>query len=384
MCYAADSPRVANGAGIFRFAGRLPIVDPSGSVSLGEGETPLLDVGSRIRDGSRAARLRIKCESVNPTGSFKDRIAAVAASIMRERNIPGCVGTSSGNGGAAMAAYAARAGRSLIVFALSDTLPQKLLQIRATGAWVFLLRGLGHDAAATEAAVNEIIGGAIAHGLLPFVTASRFMPEAIEGAKTIAYELAEQAPEATVVYVPIGGGGLYSAIWRGYAELADELPNGPPRMVAVQPEGCATISRMLSGSSAALDRPVSTTISGLQVAFLFDAIGVKTAIEASGGHVVEVSDSAVWRAQGMLARAEGVLVEPAGATALAGVYADAEQGHVDAEDDIIVIATGAGYKDTQALERIIGTDPVPAIDCGQIVGVIESIAEGTPRARWSV
>ena len=146
---------------------------------------------------------------------------------MTERGISTCVGTSSGNGGAAMAAYAARTGRKLVIFGLSETLPQKALQITATGAHLVLLRGLGHDARATQTALDEVMGCAVELGCLPFVTASRYMPEAMEGAKTLAYEMAEKAPEATAVYVPIGGGGLFAALWRGYAEIAGELPNGP-------------------------------------------------------------------------------------------------------------------------------------------------------------
>ncbi len=151
----------AGGRGIFRFADRLPIGGPSRAVSLGEGDTPLIGLTDRTRARLGSPTVRIKCESANPSGSFKDRIAAVAATIMTERGISTCVGTSSGNGGAAMAAYAARADRTLVVFGLSDTLPQKALQITATGAHLVLLRGLGHDAAATQAALEEVLASAL-------------------------------------------------------------------------------------------------------------------------------------------------------------------------------------------------------------------------------
>jgi threonine synthase len=363
------------GSGIFRFADRLPTRDPGRAITLGEGDTPLIAL-----QGQTCARLvvptvRLKCESANPSGSFKDRIAALAATLMAERGIRTCVGTSSGNGGAAMAAYAARAGRMLVIFGLSDTLPQKALQITATGAHLVLLRGLGHDARATQAALDELLQRAIELGCFPFVTASRYMPEAMEGAKTIAYEIAEKAPGATAVYVPVGGGGLFAALWRGYSEIADELPNGPPRLVAVQPSGCPTISRMLRGLEPALDQRVATTLSGLQVAFLFEPEGVATALESSGGHFVEVDDAAVWAAQAVLAREEGILVEPAGAAALAGMLHDAEAGALTPDDNVVVIATGAGYKDPAALERIGGRSELTTIDPAEVSSTLEDLLE---------
>lgn len=342
----------SSGPGIFRFGGRLPVTAPERAVSLGEGDTPLVDLDTAALGLPGVGHLRVKCEFLNPTGSFKDRIAAVAATLMVERSLPACAGTSSGNGGAAMAAYAARAGRPFLVFALSDTVPQKLTQIITTGGQVVLLDGLGHDANATEVAATMITQTAIESGILPFITAARFAPEAMEGAKTIAYELAEQAPTATAVYIPIGGGGLFSAIGRGYREIAADLPGPPPRLIAVQPSGCATISGLLDGRGDKLPQPVTTGISGLQVSVLFDARQVADTIAWSGGHHVEVDDSDVRERQARLARAQGILVEPAGAAALAAVATDLRDGRLRRRDDVVVLATGAGYKDGQALGEI--------------------------------
>jgi threonine synthase len=373
----SESSEMDVGQGVFRFGARLPINGPSTAVTLGEGDTPLIGLYGKTCARLALRAVRLKCESANPSGSFKDRIAAVAAALMTERGISTCVGTSSGNGGAAMAAYAARAGRKLVIFGLSDTLPQKALQITATGAHLVLLRGLGHDARATRTALDEVMRCAVELGCLPFVTASRYMPEAMEGAKTLAYEMAEKAPEATAVYVPIGGGGLFAALWRGYAEIAGELPNGPPRLVAVQPSGCPTIALMSRGLEPVLHQPVSTTISGLQVAFLFEPEGVALALESSGGHLVEVDDAAVWAAQALLAREEGLLVEPAGATALAGMLQDAETGALTQDDDVIVVATGAGYKDPVALERVVGRSDLTTVGPTEIKSALQGLLEST-------
>ena len=362
----------AGGPGIWRFARRLPGDHERQPVSLGEGDTPLVSIGDNLRAMLGVAATSVKCEHMNPTGSFKDRIAAVAATLSAQRGIAVLVGTSSGNGGAAAAAYAARAGLAFTVFALADTVEQKLLQIRAMGAQVVLVRGVGHDAGATEAAAQAVAREAARRRLFPFLTGGRFSPEAMEGAKTIAYELAEQASDATHVYVPIGGGGLLAAVGRGYRELLEDGEIAAmPRIIGVQPAGCPTMAPALAGDFSGLQAPSSTAVSGLQVAVLFDGRGAVEAIRLSDGHLTGVPDSEIWTAQQLLARHEGILVEPAGATALAGALADAREGRLGFDDRVVVLATGAGYKDSLALRRLAPSTDVVAIDADEIGEVLD-------------
>lgn len=175
MRYAAASGDWQDPArrGVWRYRDRLPLHDPANIVSLGEGATPLVELTGAV---SGIASVQVKCEHLNPTGSFKDRIASVALSIVRERGLAGCVGTSSGNGGAAAAAYASRAGVPAALFALADTAAPKLRQIRALGARVHLVDGLGHDAAATDSAATTIAAIAADRGLMPLLTGGRFSP----------------------------------------------------------------------------------------------------------------------------------------------------------------------------------------------------------------
>jgi threonine synthase len=348
----------------------LPVTDASAVVSLGEGDSALVPLGGVTAYQLGVASIEMKCEHLNPTGSFKDRIASVAVSLAVERGVPGLVGTSSGNGGAAAAAYCARAGIPLTLFALSDVVPQKLLQIRAFGAQVYLVEGLGHDARATEIAALAISGHAVAAGLFPFLTGGRYSPEAMEGAKTIAHEIVLQQPDATVVYAPVGGGGLVSAIGRGLAEVS-RSGQPVPRVVAVQPLGCRTLSAAMRGDLGGLAGECTTSVSGLQVAQLFDAFGAVQAVTSGNGHVVEVSDTEIHDAQEILARESGLLVEPAGATAYAGVLADARRGVLDPSEHVVVLGTGAGYKDGAALERIAGVDDIVRVDAAQIREVLD-------------
>jgi threonine synthase len=365
--------RASSADGMWRFADWLPISDPASIVSLGEGNTPVVALGAQAQSSLGAASAAMKCEHLNPTGSFKDRVASVAVSIAVERGLPGLAGTSSGNGGAAAAAYCVRAGRELTLFSLSDVAPQKLAQIQAFGARVVLVAGLGHDAASTEAAAIAVARHAAEAGVFPFLTGGRYSPEAMEGAKTIAHELAEQAPATTVVYVPVGGGGLVSAIGRGFAEVA-RSGAAVPRIVAVQPSGCATLRRALAGDYSGLPGECTTTISGLQVAQLFDGYGAVEAITASGGQVTEVDDEEIYAAQRLLARDSGLLVEPAGATALAGALADARAGRLRASDHVVVLGTGAGYKDSAALARLATQAPIATITVDQISEVLRARA----------
>jgi threonine synthase len=316
--------------------------------------------------------LLLKSEHLNPTGSFKDRIASVGLSIAVERGLVGSVGTSSGNGGASAAAYGVRAGMPVGLFVLPDIAAQKLAQIRALGAGVWAVPELGQDAAGMERAAGVIAATGAEHGWFPMLTGGLYSPEAMEGANTIAFELVEQAPRATAVYVPVGGGGLLASIWHGYAESPEQLPGPAPRLVAVQPEGSATLRHALRGRAGRLDGGLTTSISGLQMAMLFDGDAAE-AITATGGHLVEVGDEQILSAQRRLAREEGVLLEPAGAAALAGALADAAAGRLAAGDQVVLIGTGSGFKDVDALARLAGDDVVPSVlteDIGRLLGTL--------------
>lgn len=365
MRYDSFAPVDESAVGMWRYRHRLPVGDADDIVSLGEGGTPLVALGARAVRASGAAAVAMKCEHLGPTGSFKDRIASVAVTLARARGLRGLAGTSSGNGGAAAAAYSARAGLPLTIFALADIPAEKLAQLRAFGATAYLVAGIGFDAASTKAAASTISSYAAAADVFPFLTGGRFSPEAMEGAKTIAYEIVEQQPDATVIYAPVGGGGLLSALGRGLAELGDAGVT-VPRLVAVQPAGCATLAPALEGDFRGVSGTVTSRISGLQVAVLFDGVGAVEAITSSGGHLVEVSDDEVDLAQVLLATDSGLLVEPAGATAFAGLLADAAAGRVAPTDRVVVLGTGAGYKDGGALARMSLGAPLTPISIAEL------------------
>ncbi|SEE69425.1 pyridoxal-phosphate dependent enzyme [Jiangella alba] len=353
--------------GMWRYADRLPAVAPKSIVSLGEGGTPVLDLTEALGRRLGVASVVAKAEDRNPTGSFKARIASVAYSLVNERGLAGTVGTSSGNGGAAAAAYAAAAGSRAILFTLTDTAPVKLREILVMGATVHRVAGVGHDAASTRAVADTIAEQAEQRGFAPMLTAFHYAPEAMQGVSTIAFELAEQAPELTALYLPVGGGGLLTGVHRGYRDLGRV-----PRLVGVQPSGSAALRRALDGFPGGIAGTVQTTVSGLQMAALYDTDGAVGAVRESGGHAVEIGDEEIWQAQEELARC-GLLVEPAGATALAGLFADARAGRLRRDDHVAIVLTGAGYKDRDALRRMAPADDTPVISSGDVPARLDAL-----------
>ncbi|MCY4085934.1 MAG: pyridoxal-phosphate dependent enzyme [Actinomycetia bacterium] len=325
------------GAGASRYEALLPFAPDVERITLGEGKTPVLET-----DG-----VLLKCEHLNPTGSYKDRIGWVAINVGVACGSPGWVGSSSGNAGSAFSAYGARAGLRGTLFTAADVAPQKLAQMAIFGTEILFVDDFMTDPQAAQAAFGGIRTLAVRRQLVLGVTARTYNPVAMEGAKTIAYELNEQLGEPPqAVYVPTGGGGLLSSIWAGFRDwrrlgLAAEAP----RMIAVQPSGCAPIHKsFLRGDDRVT--PVGTCvsqISGLQLPAPPDGDLVLAALRESNGFSVAVSDERAHEAQRELAKRYGVFVEPAAALAYAGYQARPEARAV-------VILTGSGLKSSTWLD----------------------------------
>lgn len=327
--------------GLSVFAADLPPVDEY--VTLGEGGTPLLPLPTIARRLGLAG-LSAKMESLNPTGSYKDRAAAMSLSLARQRGCPGWIATSSGNAGLSFAAYGARAGLPGFLCLVASAPAEKKLPLMPYGIGVAAVNGVGRTATAQSGAglMEQVRAAAERHGLYLGITANAFNPDGMRGIDTIAYELAEQAPRAGHVYVPTGGGGVLAAIARGLAHRGLTTV----RVTAAQPEGCAPIVRYLDGE---IPEPriarCDTGISALQLPEPPDGRLAADAVTRSGGWGTAVSDEAILTAQRLLAATEGVFAEPAGATGLAAVIRDAGRGLLGPDDHPVVIISGAGWKD---------------------------------------
>jgi threonine synthase len=372
-------PRQDGLPGIWRYGAHLPIREPERAVSLGEGGTPLLR-SARLGIELGVTALHFKIEGSNPTGSYKDRIAAVGIARLRELGKRAWAATSSGNAGAAIAAYGVRAGLDGYLFTLEKAARTKIAQILAYGPQVFAVERLGYDPVVEQATWRNIRAICDANDWGMLVTARKFSPHAMEGVKTIAYEICEQLDGVPdLVYVPVGGGGLLSATWKGFVEwqaagLIDQLPH----MVAAQPQGCDSITQAWQAGRAV--EPIAgctSTISGLQLTAPPDGDLVLRALRESGGWATSVADEATYTAQTDLAAREGIFVEPAAAITLAALRADLASRRLRGDERVVCLLTGVGFKDASALQRMAEGRAVQSIRVEDILGIGDDRGQGT-------
>ena len=316
-------------------------------VTLGEGNTPLVEsarIGAKL-----GLRLFFKMEMCNPSGSYKDRFAAREVSGFLQDGIRACVATSSGNTGAALAAFTARYGITCAIL-VNEAAPQgKLQQMLGHGARVFRVEGFITSPEVTLR-VYQRLGKMAAENFIPLVvSAYRYCPEGMKGVEAISVELTAQSEGGLDhVFVPVGGGGLFTAVCRGFSSLAGKKP----KVHAVQPEGCATVVSAFAEQRNEVLPIVSTTrISGLAVPFDIDASIALEELRNAGGRGVAISDDEVFAAQKQLLREEGIWCEPAGAAALAGCVSGRKEGWIAPGETVACLVTGHGFKDPDSVMR---------------------------------
>jgi len=326
------------------------------TLSLGEGNTPLVE-SRAIGPALGIGRLRFKLENCNPSGSYKDRFAVAFATSMRDAGVRACVATSSGNTGAALAAYCARAGIGCILIVNDGAPAGKLLQIRAHGATVIRVKDFVVSPEVTQDTFAVLRALSKSEGIPLGVSAYSYCPEAMANVETIGRELTNQCgTELTDVFVPAGGGGLFTAVSRG-------LRGSGAKAHAVQPEGCSTIvGAHQAGERRGRTVTSTTRISGLSVPFDIDASEALEELYAQGGLAIPVSDEEVWAAQRTLLHLEGIYTEPAGATALAGACRAARDGRIGRGSEVVCLVTGSGFKDTDSLAGAAAPSPEFLLD----------------------
>lgn len=341
-------------ASLWRYRDLLPVGHREHEVSLGEGWTPLIEPRDWA-DELGVGRLLLKNETMNPTGAFKDRQVAVGLSMARQAGARAVAVVSSGNVAASAASYSAAAGIPCTVFTPSNAPDERLLQTRLFGARVYRVETL------SSSRVLELVSGLCERrGWHLLSSAGLYNPFQVEGAKTIAYELVEQTRELPDwVVVPVGGGGLLGAVWRGFGELqrmgrCDRIP----RLVGVQSDQCTPLVNAIRGGLGpreVIDNPVQVgdTIAGaLADDILFDAWSALPAVRTTGGRALAVSDEEMLAAEGLLASRTGIFAEPASAATIAGLKRLVGEGEIGPGDSVCCVVTGSGFKDTRAAEGI--------------------------------
>lgn len=338
---------------------------PAGSeVTLGEGGTPLIR-STKLGPQLELSQLWFKYEGANPSGSYKDRFAASAVSHLVHDGRKICLGTSSGNTGAALAAYCARAGMPCFLAIVEGAPEGKLRQMLAHGAHLIRIRNFGLSPEISARVMEGLKGLAAEMGAGLEISAFAFSPRGMAGVMTISFEIAEAlGPVGVHVFSPAGGGGLTLAVARGFEFLVERQGwQGRGKVHCVQPEGNDTIATPLrEGRANARAVESQTAVSGLQVGGVLDGDHVITACRRSGGQGHVVTDAQVWEWQARMAREEGIFCEPAGAVAMAGVAAAVGRGELKPDEPVVCLVTGTGFKDERALVRLVGSAGAPLVD----------------------
>jgi len=306
---------------------------------MGEGNTPLVrsaTIGSRL-----GFRLLFKLEMCNPTGSYKDRFAAAQTTEMLRSGVKGCIATSSGNTGAALAAFSARYGISCTLFVNEAAPTNKLHQIESYGASIFRVKDFVTSPEVTERVFEALQRIANDDHCPLVVSAYRYCPQGMQGVEQIASELLDQCGKGIDhIFVPVGGGGLFTAVCRGV-----RARGGCTKIHAVQPEGCPTVVSAFEEGRDNIRPVISTTkVSGLAVPFDIDAGIALAELRRSGGRGIAISDMDVFAAQRLMLREEGIWSEPAGAAALAGCLFAHNRGWIRPAETVVCLVTGHGFK----------------------------------------
>lgn len=329
------------GRGLWTFAPWLPLEK---RVSLGEGFTPLVEA-----PGWDAA---FKLEYVFPTGSFKDRGATTTLSRAAELGVERVLEDSSGNAGAAIATYAARAGIDAEIYVPADVKPAKLGAIERTGARPVRIEGTRQ--AVTDACIEAVEGG---NGGAEAELATRqpgegwyashaWNPAFYAGTMTFAFEIAAQrgwtAPDAVVL--PVGHGTLFLGAYRGFSLLSEAgIIDEPPRLLGAQEAGCAPIADAVGDESTLQPDDGTSVADGIRIAEPARFEEIREAITQTDGDVLALEPDRIEDALGRLHR-DGFYIEPTCAVAPAALERYREAGVLDAGADVVVPLTGSGLK----------------------------------------
>ncbi|MEM1508656.1 MAG: pyridoxal-phosphate dependent enzyme [Thermofilaceae archaeon] len=335
LCFTKLTEREKN---IWRYRDLLPLIKSECLVSLGEGFTPVL---IRRMEGYEVI---LKLDFMNPTGSFKDRGASVMLSNLKALEVESIVIDSSGNAGAAVAAYSAAAGIRCKVYVPANAPSSKKLQISLYGAELVEVEGA--RSLVREKALAEL-GDAV-------YASHMWNPYFIEGLKTLAYECFEQAGLPDAVVVPVGSGGLLLGMYGGFCELKKlGLIDNVPAIIAVQAAGYTPVYDVLHGPHG-VEPPAEPFADGIAIPNPPRLKQIIKAVQTSGGDAVVVEDSMILEALSRLAKI-GLFVEPTAATPLAALKNIKAEGIVDAGSRVYIPLTGSGLK---AVDKIMNKIPV--------------------------
>ena len=349
----------ARPADLWRYREFLPVRSAEHIVSLGELHTPLVELPGLA---AGKGRLYAKDEGRLPTGSFKARGLCLAICMAKELGLTKVAMPTNGNAGAALAAYASRAGIQAYVFCPDDTPEINVREIAAQGAKVWKVNGLINDCGKIVGEGKEKMGW--------FDVSTLKEPYRIEGKKTMGLELADQmdwkVPD--VILYPTGGGTGLIGMWKAFNELREMgwIGDKLPRMVAVQATGCAPIVKAFEEGNefAELWKDAHTVASGIRVPVAIGDFLMLRALRESGGFATAVEDEAILAAREEASHGEGMLMCPEGAATLAAYKKECASGRIAPDETAVLFncATGLKYPLPPVDKVIDKNKPVPYED----------------------
>ncbi|RHW34921.1 threonine synthase [Lysinibacillus yapensis] len=321
----------------------LPVNENTPALTLNEGNTPLIHLVNLSKE--LGIELYGKIEGANPTGSFKDRGMVFAVAKAIEDGAKCVICASTGNTSAAASAYAARAGiQSIVVIPKGKVALGKLAQACMYGAKIIEIDGNFDDALAIVRQVSETT---------PVKLVNSVNPYRIEGQKTAAFEIVDslgQAPD--YLCIPVGNAGNITAYWKGFIEYNEAKNTGLPKMYGFEAEGAAAI---VKGEPIANPETVATAIRiGNPASWKL----AEAARDESGGIIDSVTDEEILAAYQLIARTEGVFVEPGSAASLAGVIKSVNSGKIEKGSRVVTVFTGNGLKDPDTAMNVSKVDLV--------------------------
>ncbi len=337
----------------------LPLLDEKNIISLMEGNTPTLK-SNRLSKKFGLKNLYLKLDFLNPTGSFKDRQISMGVSKAVELNKTSVITVSSGNVGAAVAAYSARAGLNNIILIPSIAPESKIIQIKQYGGNVVKI-----ESDSTKFISQIVQDASHKFDMANLITAGIYNPFIIKGAKTIAYEIAIQSETSNqgfpdVIIIPVGGAGLLSGVFEGFKELYElDFIEGVPKLFGIQPEGCAPFVKAIEDDLSPeylFQNPwknINTISTALADDIPLDCYTGIPAINNSGGDAIAVSDEQTLIAGKQLSNLEGIFAEPSSCTTVAAIPKLLEKDLIQADENIYCLITGSGFKDIKSIEPML-------------------------------
>ncbi len=323
---------------ISRYRALLDLPEYAVTVSLLEGNTPLIPMPRLAQELGGGFELWVKYEGLNPTGSFKDRGMTVAMSEALGRDVKAVICASTGNTAASAAAYAARSGRrAIVIIPQGKVAAGKLAGAIAYGAEVIQIDGSFDDA------LNLVIEISQRH---PIALVNSLNPYRLEGQKTAAFEICDRLGSAPdLLCLPVGNAGNISAYWMGFRQYEHLKGSGLPKILGVQAEGSAPL---------VLGHPVDhpeTVATAIRIGRPARGEQALQAAEESGGRIIAVSDDEILKMQRQLA-ASGVWVEPASAAGVAGLARMLNERKMSVLGQrVVAVCTGHGLKDPDIIVK---------------------------------